>query len=395
VTPPFSVVCLSSQDWRVDLPTNRQQIMRRVATRGHDVLFVETGRFLPVHLARLAGAERGASLALRLFSVERIGDHIALRKSVNALPWGQKLDLSRRANTAASAAILRRFVRRLPPPVVLWVYDPVAAGLVGRLGESFAVYDCVDDYAEQVGPDPRRRALVGTCDRLAARKSRLVFATTEPLRARLSELNASTYLVPNVADYGHFAAAANGGRPATELDSLPRPILGFAGNMLPLKLDFDLLDRVAEVHPEWTLALIGPADPAAERDLGRLAARPNVRWLGAKPYDELPQYVGSFDVALIPYRRNPYTESCFPLKTYEYLAAGKPVAASGLPALEGVDRDVILADGPEAFGAAVAAALERRSTAERARRMAVAERHTWDSRASRLLELVKAELDRA
>ena len=83
----------------------------------------------------------------------------------------------------------------------------------------------------------------------------------------------------------------------------------------------------------------------------------NVRWLGPKPYSELPRYVAAFDVGLIPYVENDYTRSCFPLKLYEYLAAGKPVVASGLPELAGMEPDVVLVDGPAAFVDAIEAAL--------------------------------------
>ena len=50
---------------------------------------------------------------------------------------------------------------------------------------------------------------------------------------------------------------------------------------------------------------------------------------------------GHCEVALIPYAANEYTRSCFPLKLYEYLAAGKPAVASGLPELLGMEPDVV------------------------------------------------------
>ena len=79
-----------------------------------------------------------------------------------------------------------------------------------------------------------------------------------------------------------------------------------------------------------------------------------MRWLGPKPYDELPRYVAAFDVGIIPYAANSYTPSCFPLKLYEYLAAGKPVVASGLPALAGMEpRRRARAEGVESFVAAI------------------------------------------
>ena len=91
-----------------------------------------------------------------------------------------------------------------------------------------------------------------------------------------------------------------------------------------------------------------------------MARLPNIRWIGPKPYAELPRFVAAFDVGMIPYVANPYTQSCFPLKLYEYLAAGKPVVATGLPELEGMEPDVMLVDGTETFVEAVEAALDRR-----------------------------------
>ena len=69
---PFSIVCLSSQEWAAALPTNRQQIMRRAANRGHEVLFVETGDFVGKHFWRLLLGPGRRSLALRLFRGEPV-----------------------------------------------------------------------------------------------------------------------------------------------------------------------------------------------------------------------------------------------------------------------------------------------------------------------------------
>jgi glycosyltransferase involved in cell wall biosynthesis len=100
--------------------------------------------------------------------------------------------------------------------------------------------------------------------------------------------------------------------------------------------DFDLLEDLARALPQSTLLLIGPATSETASALERLAQLPSVHWLGQKPYVELPRYVAAFDVGLIPYVSNAHTRSCFPLKVYEYLAAGKPAVASGLPELAGV-----------------------------------------------------------
>jgi glycosyltransferase involved in cell wall biosynthesis len=230
-------------------------------------------------------------------------------------------------------------------------------------------------------------------DRLAATRSRLVFTTSRAMFERQRRVNPSTQLVRNAGDYEHFLAAAARAIAAPEVADLPRPVLGFAGNFLSSKVDFDLLGELARALPRCTLLLIGPATPETSPVLERLGRIPNVRWLGEKPYAELPKYVASFDVGLIPYVSNAYTRSCFPLKLYEYLAAGKPVVASGLPELAGMKPDVLLADGTAAFVQAVEGALDRDSEADRKRRQEIAARNSWETRTGRLLELVERELE--
>jgi glycosyltransferase involved in cell wall biosynthesis len=386
---PFSIVCLSSQDWHVDLPTNRQQIMRAAARRGHRVLFVETGSFIGTHLLRLLRHPR-RSLARRLFGREAVAPGINVVKAVNALPWGHRFGLASTVNMRLTRARLGRELGRLPRPVVYWIYDPCALGAIEP--GAFAVYDCVDDYAEQAGHDSARRALVAAADAKAAELARVVFATTDPLYTKHRERNPQTHLVPNVGDFDHFSGAAEPGAAAREVGSLRRPVLGFAGNLVTVKVDFDLLEELARAHPEWTILLVGPvradARPAVER-LGRL---PNVCLTGPKAYDELPSYLASFDVALIPYLENAYTRSCFPLKLYEYLAAGKPVVVSGLPHLGGREPDVVVVDGAEELARAVEAALEANTAEDRERRSALAAGNTWETRTDRLLGLVHEQL---
>lgn len=388
----FSIVCLSPQDWDADLPTNRHQIMRRAAARGHEVLFVETGDFVLWHLWRLVAGGDRRSRARRILATERVSPRVRVCKAINALPWGHKYRFARTVNAAATARRLRRLARALPQPVVLWVYDPAAAGRPGASGETFAVYDCVDDYAQLTRGDEVRRLLVAAADRRVARSSRLVFTTTQPLYARHHELNSRTYHVPNAGDYEHFAPAAARGIAADEVRDLPRPVIGFAGNMQPGKVDFELLDAIAAERPGWTLLLIGPARAGADEILARLCRRDNVHWLGWKPYAVLPRYVAAFDVGLCPYVWSDAMRSGFPLKLYEYLAAGKPVVASGNPDLAGMEPDVVLAHGAEVFVEAIEAALELLDDGSVARRRALAAPHTWESRTDRLLGLVNEQL---
>jgi glycosyltransferase involved in cell wall biosynthesis len=380
---PFSVVCFSPQPWNVRLPTNRQQIMRSLAERRHDVLFVHTAGFYVRRLVR-TGRTRGA-----------VPSHwrIHHQKPRNLAPWGRKYALPHRLNSRLGAGPIAEAAAALPRPLVAWVYDPCAVPLARRIGADLLVYDCVDDYAEQVGGDRRRRELVRSCERELVFRADLVFATATPLYERHREANANTFLVRNVGDFRHFARADRAPRP-DELRAVRTPVVGFAGNFLANKVDLDLIAAAARARTDWTFVLIGPGGTEESR-VRALAKAPNVVWLGPRSYAELPRYVAAFDVATIPYLSNQYTRSCFPLKLYEYLAAGKPVVASGVSELAGMEPDVVLAADAEEFVAAIDSALARREPADVARRRALAAANSWDTRAGQLADLVGAALAQA
>ena len=273
----FSIVCVSRQDWHAGLPTNRQQIMVRAAQRGHRVLFVETGGHLSRHLWQLLTGPRRRSVARRLFGSERPARGVAVEKGLTLAPWGQKFPLANRINSRLTGLRIRRAARGLEGRHVLWLYDPTAFELVGHVGEDLTVYDVVDDYVEQVGPDARRRRFAAVADAEAASRSQVVFATTSGLYERQLARNPETHLVRNGADFAHFAHA-NGAAP--ELHALSGPVVGFAGNLTSEKVDFDLIEAVARARPEWSVVLVGPAAEDGRAGLERVSRLPNVHVLG-------------------------------------------------------------------------------------------------------------------
>lgn len=395
MSEPFTIVCVSPQPWDTELPTNRQQVMRRAAQFGHEIVFVETAHFLGRDLWRLVRGRRpeGRAILRRLVAGDRVAERITVRTAPWLAPWGRRIRWANRLNTAFTKVVVRAIVRRSNGCVVVWLYDAASSSLIGHCGEKAAVYDCVDDHIEVAGRNPRVRALLTEGDTRAARSSNVVITTTRTLYERHRVTNPRTHLVPNVGDYKHFAPAASRTIAAEEVAALTRPVLGFTGNVAAWKVDFELLTEVASRRPQWSLVLVGPARADALEQLSRLASLPNVHYLGSKPYDRVPEYVAGFDVGLCPYLWNAAMRSGFPLKLYEYLAAGKPVVASGNPDVAGMEPDVRLVRGADDFVLAVEDVLALGSDDDRARRMTLAAANTWESRTRQMLDLIQPYVD--
>lgn len=156
----------------------------------------------------------------------------------------------------------------------------------------------------------------------------LVVATSPVLKEKWSEYCRDINMIPNGCEASQFAAADLAPRPPDV--SLPAPIAGFVGH-LSKRMDLEMLEAVASSG--ISLLLVGPRQGTFEiAKLDRLLALPNVQWVGPKEFGELPSYLRVIDVGLVPYSQSEFNLASFPLKTLEYLAAGRPVVASDLPA---------------------------------------------------------------
>jgi glycosyltransferase involved in cell wall biosynthesis len=100
-------------------------------------------------------------------------------------------------------------------------------------------------------------------------------------------------------------------------------------------------------------------------------------------------------VALVPYRANELTRNIFPLKLFEYLAAGLPVVVGDLPELARFAGTIGIAAGPQDYPHLVRKAIAGDGPEKRAARVALAAENTWDRRVEEISALVEQALVRA
>ena len=253
----------------------------------------------------------------------------------------------------------------------LWTFLPNVADYVGSLGESLAVYYCVDEWSQFSYIDEARTVAT---ERLLCERVDAIFAVNDALVERKRPFNPETHLATHGVDHALFAKALS---PDTvvpaDIAGLPRPILGFYGTLQDW-VDQRLLCALADRHPEWTLALIGQK----LTDCSELERRPNVHLLGRKPHGELPAYCKAFDVGLIPYVISERMKFVNPVKLREYLSAGLPVVSTAVPEVARYGRWCDVAESQDDFEAFVVRALAS-SSADRARERSDAMRsETWE-----------------
>jgi glycosyltransferase involved in cell wall biosynthesis len=292
-------------------------------------------------------------------------------------------------NLWAMARQLRQAIRKLDfRNYLLWLGTPWMAPMVKHLRASKVCYDYMDDIPGFFQGRTRQRATQH--ENLLLRRCDFVIVTSEALHEKASKFNQHVHVVRNGVAIDHYTEQDR--TCPAELQSLPRPILGYVGSVGSW-FDVELAVQLAATYRQGSLVIVGGLVRTSAPELLRL---PNVHLLGWKPHREIPRYLGAFDVCLIPFQIIDLTRAVNPIKFYEHCAAGKPTVSVRLPELEGYRDICYLAGSREEFVRAVDAALQEAQEPERAadlahRRRALAEENSWDARGKEIEAILGSE----
>jgi glycosyltransferase involved in cell wall biosynthesis len=258
------------------------------------------------------------------------------------------------------------------------------------------VYDAHEDVPTQIRskewiPVAARAIVARSFARVEAACVAKLDAVVSPSPAALDRLRPHQARVALIENYPRLSDL----RPAARWEDRLRAAC-YVGGITRVRGACELVDAMAHVDAELHLAgAISP--PALRAELERSAGWPRVRYLGRVRHDRVPGLLAHVKVGLIPLHPVRNYVDAYPVKLFEYLAAGLPVVATDVPrwraVLDAYDCGVSVPHGsPRLLGEAIAGLLDddgrARAMGERARR-AAEERYSWETQAAVLLELYR------
>ena len=365
------MVILAGVRW--DFLWQRHQTLATLFARsGYPTVFVETtGLALP----------RPGKAALRsvLSRIRR-----SLRSDEE--PWGQK-NLTVYAPLTAPPTpkpfvwanekfFLPRVLRDLRkiagsrPFVVAYPPTRTTLDLVSGLDPGLVLYDCSDDY-EQFPGAPRD---IARTERELLLRADLVSCTSRHLLEKARRVRPDAFLSGPAVDYDRFAAL-QAQPPAKQVDTVC-----FFGDATRERVDFGVLQAI--VGAGFRLRLVGGLDGGGRE----LLKMPGVDYRGEVSHAELPGALAGVDAFVLPYRINSLTRAISPAKTYECLAAGRPVVAAPLPAMEELREYVYLARRPEDYVGTLRGLWDEGTGAKVRGGILRARENSWDARFAGLEE---------
>jgi glycosyltransferase involved in cell wall biosynthesis len=231
---------------------------------------------------------------------------------------------------------------------------------------------------------------IKNCEEKLLKSSDLILYVNRKLMAEDRGACGRKYYIGHGVDYDHFAAATNDNTSIhPELAGLKRPIIGFFGAIDDYTVDLELLKYAGRSLPDMSFVLIG----LSTVDISDITSLPNVRYLGFKPYSDIPKFGANFDVGIMPWLQNDWIEYCNPVKLKEYLALGIPVVTTPIPQASEYPRLLNVANTPEGFVQAIRAAIAADNGHLRQLRKKAVENDSWQHKADEVLQLVSKIAD--
>jgi phosphatidyl-myo-inositol dimannoside synthase len=239
---------------------------------------------------------------------------------------------------AAQAAAVAREVRRSSPDLVHchWL---ISSGLMGALAAGVRNRPLVvsahgsDVYLQNL--------LFQTANRFVLERSQVCTVNSRGTRARVHSIDpgARTEIVPmgvHPSRYGPHLASPEARRNM----GAGRPQILFIGRFSRHKGIGHLVRAMPEIvraHPSARLALIGfgPEEVTIRRTVASAGVEDRVRLVGRIPHSEVPAYLASADLAVLPSE----TVEGLGVVLLEALASGTPVVGSRVGGIPDVIRD--------------------------------------------------------
>jgi len=383
-------IIFSSIDWTTHWQLHHQ-LATSLVSAGNKVLFVENTGVRSANLNDIGRlSERMSNWRKGIHGFASISDNLTSYSPV-LLPFPySKLSLS--FNKRIFNLSISRWIKSndfYSPIAISFLPTPLIQSAIKAINPKLTIYYCANNMAESSISASRVRSyedyFFGSVD--------IVFTAAYVIQEYAKRFSEKVFYFPPGIDFDKFEIALESNKDIpNDLSNITSPIIGYIG-ALGKVLDQDLLCDLARQCSNFTIVLIGPE----YTNIDKLKAEPNIIFLGAKPHEQLPYYIKEFDVGIVPYLCNNFTEGVYPSKLNEYLAMGVPAVSTNLREVreskEVYGEVAIIANNTEEFIEAVkSSVVENNNTSSVDQRVKIAKENSWESRFKGISEIIREEI---
>ena len=354
-----------------------QQLATSLVEFGHRVLFIEnTGVRAPRarDFGRISSRIRNWLKSTRgFFDIQK--NLIAFSPIFIPFPYSRLALVINRFLLSRSIERWMKIQRFQSPVIISFLPTPLAQSLIECINPLVVIYYCANDMPGGSNGASRLKAY----EDVFLSKVDAVFCISHTLLEHAGLLNKNVFLFPAGVDFKKFEAARENNDVPDDLLAISGPVVGYVG-AIGAVFDQELISYAASALPEVNFVLIGPEFT----DISLIKSCHNIKLLGRRSHNDVPDYIKGFDVALIPYVSNTFTDAVYSCKLNEYMAMGVHVVATDMRELryyvERYGNVLEISKTQEEFVEKIRQALSAPDDANRSTRIASARANSWEQR---------------
>jgi glycosyltransferase involved in cell wall biosynthesis len=311
---------------------------------------------------------------------------------INFIPDGKFYDLMASYNNSLVSSVIEKIIKdyKVKNYVFFNSFLPIYFNVIPKntLQPILKIYRSSDDISQE---DYIAKHGV-RMEKIAVAQSDLVVASSYSLCNSLSKYGKEVNRIANAAD-PHLFYIPNPKPPKPkEIENLKGKIIMFTGKLSKLRIDYQLLYKIATNRPNDYLVFVGLYEQADIDEFG-LSKLSNIIFTGSRSIHELKDYLCHADCAIIPFLKNQLTESIYPLKINEYLALGLPVVSTNFSDdIRSFDHVIQLADNHQEFIQKIDLVCNNFTEANKAQLVEMSKQNTWKHRVDELRSLIQQKL---
>ncbi|CDM67936.1 hypothetical protein CM240_0771 [Clostridium bornimense] len=217
--------------------------------------------------------------------------------------------------------------------------NPMAVGILEKLDYDTFVFDAIDNWVYH--PQMNRYSdIIRKNYEFIIKNADAVFTVSKNLEY-FFEKSKYVKCISNGVNKEYFSESIS----IKDNDTIN---IGYVGKIQE-RIDFELVEKCISVYKECNFIFMGPVLNCRKKIIELKKKYENVKFTGDIHYKDLPKMMKKIDIAIMPHKKNKFTDSMNPIKLYEYIAAGKQLVTTNIAGVDGISPYVYISNNDSEF----------------------------------------------
>ena len=269
--------------------------------------------------------------------------------------------------------------------LISFLPTPLSYEIKNLVNANINIYYCAN---EMKGINNKNKK-IDDIEKLFFKESDVSFVISDNLKKKANKFTKEVFLLPAGVELNKF----NFENVKKTIPIKGKPIVGYIGAITEV-FDLNLLIFLSKNNPELNFVIIG----RVYANVKKLRDIKNIYFINEIKHSQLPSFIKGFDVGIIPYKVNDFTNSVYSCKLNEYLSMGIPVVSTNLKETNIYNKNhnniIQIGNSYEKFNEKINYNLKNNTKFKITNRILAAKKNSWESRLKFFNELIYNTISR-